>query len=87
MIMYISLHFLLFVLLSTNPCLGYEEEALKLKAKDGILRLFRDFQNERLDNDLLEYLPDEFKELLNLVERYFMGKHEGYSRSKVFYDK
>ena len=67
----------------TYPCFGYEEEVLKLETKNGIWELAHDFQNENVKDNVLEYFPSEIEELVGLVERYFMGKHGGYSRSKV----
>ena len=74
---------ILILFVCTYPCFGYEEEVLKLETKSGIWKLVHDFQNGNVKDNVLEYFPNEIEELLSLVERYFMGKHGGYSRSKV----
>ena len=82
--MYITPRLLILILfVHTYPCFGYEEEVLKLETKRGIWKLLHDFQNGNVKDNVLEYFPDEIEELLGLVEKYFMGKHRGYSRSKV----
>ena len=55
----------------------------EIKTKNGIRKLVYDFQNGNVKDNVLEYFPNEIEELLGLVEKYFMGKHGGYSRSKV----
>ena len=74
---------ILILFVQTYPCFGYEEEVLKLETKNGIRKLVYDFQNGNVKDNVLEYFPNEIEELLGLVEKYFMGKHGGYSRSKV----
>ena len=82
--MYITSRLLIVILfVHSYPCFGYEEEVLKLETKSGIWKLVHDFQNGNVKDNVLEYFPNEIEELLSLVERYFMGKHGGYSRSKV----
>ena len=63
--------------------LAYEEEKLKAGIKNGIYRLTYDYEHGLVKNDILEYFPEEMSELAPQVRRYFMGKQDGYSTTKV----
>ena len=62
---------------------AYDEEELKESIKDGIFRLTFDIKNEKVDNDILAYFPEEIAELAPQVRRYFMGKQDGYTTTEV----
>ena len=64
---------------------AYDEEKLKEGIKDGIFRLTFDIKNEKVDNDILAYFPEEIAELAPQVRRYFMGKQDGYTTTEVIY--
>ena len=68
-----------------DPSLVFEKESLKLETREGIFKIVRDFEDGIVKEGLFHYLPNEIEELASLVHRYFMGKHDGYSRSKVFH--
>ena len=72
-----------------DPSLGFEKETLKLETREGIFKIVRDFEDGIVDGivkeGLFHYFPNEIEELASYVHRYFMGKHDGYSRSKVFH--
>ena len=73
---------LLFSLVIVN-IFAYDEEQLKEQIKDGIYRLTYDIKNEIALNDVLGYFPQEIEELAPQVRRYFMGKQDGYTTTKV----
>ena len=76
------------LLIYGDPSLGFEKETLKLETREGIFKIVRDFEDGIVNSSvegLLHYFPNEIEELASLVQRYFMGKHDGYSRSKVFH--
>ena len=75
-------HALLFSLVIVNA-LAYDEEQLKEQIKDGIYRLTYDIKNEIALNDVLRYFPQEIEELAPQVRRFFMGKQDGYTTTKV----
>ena len=75
-------HALLFSLVIVN-IFAYDEEQLKEQIKDGIYRLTYDIKNEIALNDVLGYFPPEIEELAPQVRRYFMGKQDGYTTTKV----
>ena len=60
-----------------------DEEKLKEGIRDGIFRLTYDIKNEAVQNDILGYFPEEISELAPQVRRYFMGKEDGYTTTKV----
>ena len=62
---------------------AYDEEILKEDIKDGIFRLTFDIKNEKADDDILAYFPEEIAELAPQVRRYFMGKQDGYTTTEV----
>ena len=62
---------------------AYDEEKLKEGIRDGIFRLTYDIKNEAVQNDILGYFPEEISELAPQVRRYFMGKEDGYTTTKV----
>ena len=64
---------------------AYDEEKLKEGIKDGIFRLTFDIKNEKVDDDILAYFPEEIAELAPQVRRYFMGKQDGYTTTEVIY--
>ena len=39
--------------------------------------------NEKVDDDILAYFPEEIAELAPQVRRYFMGKQDGYTTTEV----
>ena len=75
-------HALLFSLVIVNA-LAFDEEQLKEQIKDGIYRLTYDIKNEIALNDVLRYFPQEIEELAPQVRRFFMGKQDGYTTTKV----
>ena len=79
------LKFFILLLAYGDPSLGFENEILKSDTKNGIIEIIHDFEEGIVKEDLLQYFPNEIEELASLVQRYFMGKHDGYSRSKVFH--
>ena len=62
---------------------AYDEEELKESIKNGIFRLTFDTKNEKVDDDILAYFPEEIAELAPQVRRYFMGKQDGYTTTEV----
>ena len=62
---------------------AYDEEKLKEGIKDGLFRLTYDIKNEKVDDDILAYFPEEIAELAPQVRRYFMGKQDGYTTTEV----
>ena len=62
---------------------AYDEEKLKEGIKDGIFRLTYDIKNEKVNDDILAYFPEEIAELAPQVRRYFMGKQDGYTTTEV----
>ena len=83
--MNILLKLLILFLAYGDPSLGFENELLKSDTKNGIIEIIHDFEEGIVKEDLFQYFPNEIEELASLVQRYFMGKHDGYSRLKVFY--
>ena len=75
-------HALVFALVVVS-CSAYDEEKLKEGIRDGIFRLTYDIKNEAVQNDILGYFPEEISELAPQVRRYFMGKEDGYTTTKV----
>ena len=72
-----------------TTCLAYDEGLLKSEIKEGILKLTHDLENGNIHEDILmhedilEYFPQEIKELAPQVTRYFMGKEKGSTTTKV----
>ena len=62
---------------------AYDEDKLKEGIKDGLFRLTYDIKNEKVDDDILAYFPEEIAELAPQVRRYFMGKQDGYTTTEV----
>ena len=79
---------IILLLVYGDPSLGFEKETLKVETREGIFKIVRDFENgivSSVEAGLFHYFPNEIEELASYVHRYFMGKHDGYSRSKVFH--
>ena len=76
---------LVFVLVLCSPCFGFEEEVLKSEFREGILKLAYDIENSNVQENILEYFPEEIGELAHEFRRYFMGREEGYSRTQVIH--
>ena len=75
--------FLVLGLVLISSCLGYDQEVLTSELKEGILRLTHDIENNKVENNVLDYFPKEVEEVAPQIRKYFMGKQEGYSTSKV----